>query len=687
MSLIVLNSRGQDPAEFENHGFNIRLGKGSQMCLCGVNLNRPPQTPLQIAISDCNNNGWIVGNGGRREDDFHPHSAIYFRIKEGVYNIDGLTFEMTYAMNGNYLPEHKDNYAGMPISCWRATTADFSAGGLRMENAGAVGAEVYSIKCGCVKVINGMRTRKRAVLGAAGGGQYPDPAGANAGAIPIGAPGVNDIIENVVDPDWITCIPSNRCKNFILTDPLWNTSNDARPGIFSGAGPIPADGSQDGYTWSTSLPAVGATRPEAMIGKIVGGIVSSKWTGGLNAGGGGNDPLAGNTNTQGPQALASRWGIGGNRMDLYWTIGERSSVAAGYQILFYAADMRKDGNYKINPTIDTRWGELQIPPPAAAEVWEICIRPISTIGGPNVYQLEAWARQRANFGGAQVGAAVPATGGGAAGVYNIDENGPNQLYKHLPMFQAMSYKEQAPVVGNWNFRSICHNCRPADGFGAGLTLVDFTSAAANVNNALDFTACFSPTTPNFANNPAGGGPTSANPLRHDLVGQSNRRAAIAPCIGYQTGTLQEAPQATADATGVAGGTASRNFESGEPVAVIQIPNVPLHGECGAGSTIWGGSNGGQVLGVAKLDEEGSYGAFNFGMNVYSEISQTNWIDVGNMGQDALSQLKVKITDPTGRKLVGLFPDTTIWLKIRSREQGNITTGGMDMRGVESSRNY
>ena len=63
MSLIVLNSRGQDPAEFENHGLNLKLGQETQFCLCGANLNRCPRASDNITITTGANNGWVVGNG------------------------------------------------------------------------------------------------------------------------------------------------------------------------------------------------------------------------------------------------------------------------------------------------------------------------------------------------------------------------------------------------------------------------------------------------------------------------------------------------------------------------------------------------------------------------------------------------------------------------------------------------
>ena len=680
MSLIVLNSRGQDPAEFENHGFNLRLGKETQFCLCGVNLNRPPQTPLQLAIGDSTNNGWIIANGGRLQNDFQAHTPNYFRIKPGVYNVDGMRDEMTYAMNGNYLPEHKDNYGGMTISCWRKTSGTPLVGGLVWSAAGVPpAARTYTLNCSMTKIVNGMRTRLSSVFGAAGGAEFRTilPL-TDAGNIPNGVPGVGDIVENATDPDYIDVRPSDRCKNFICVDPLWNTSNDGRAPINTPAGAIPADGTADGYTWGHEFLAT--DRPLDWVGKIRGGIVSSKWAGAITGVRDGEN--LGSVNEQGPQAMASRWGIAGTRFDLYWCIGPRTTPAA-FQIEFYSTDMRKDGNYKNNPTQDTKWGELQIP--QGAGFWEICMRPLQALVG-TTYVIEAWARERAAPGGAQVGAVVLATGGGALGQYEINTTD-KALYKHLPMFQGITYREQEPIVGVWSFRSIHHNARPNNGFSATTSLEPFSAGAPALNNATDITTCFSPTSINFQSNPVGGGPPSANPLRYDVVGQSNRRAAIAPCIGFQSGTLQTLAQATSSTTGLTAPTTSRDFESGEPVAIVQLTNIPLHGELGGGSTIWGGSNGGQVLGIANMENNGSYGAFNLGMNIYSEPSQTNWIDCGNMASDSLNQIRVKITDPTGRKIVGLFPDTTIWLKTRNKEHGETRTGGVDMRGNEKSSNW
>ena len=681
MSLIVLNSRGQDPAEFENHGFNLKLGRDTQFCLCGVNLNRPPKTPLQLAVTTGTNNMWIVANGGKLQNDAKIHSPIYFSLREGVYGIAGMAAEMTYAMNGNYEGKYKDNYAGMPISCWRANTADPLTGGLQVTQATAAGVTKYSAVCSMTKIVNGMRTRLSSVFGAAGGGSFPQPTGNQVGQIPTGIPDAGFIFENAIDSDYISVRPSISCKNFICLDPLWNTSNDATLTAFSGAGAIPADGTNDGWTWGCQLEP--APRPNTYIGKLRGGIISSKWTGGVTAGGCG---LQGSTNSHGPQSLQGRWAVGGNRYDIYWEVGERSSAATGFQIQFYSCDMTKGPNVKNNITTDSLWGSLTIPPIAAGgNFWEVCMRPIQV--GAGSYKVEAWCRERATAGGAQVGAALPATQGGAVGYYELNDT-TNALYQNLPLFQGMSYNEETPAASIWNFRSIHHNARPGDGFAATTSLIPFSSAAAAVNNAAKISCCFSPISPNFQRNPLGGGPTSTNPLRYDMIEAAHRHSGIAPVIGFQIGNIQEMPQATTAATGVEGDNGDKSFQSSEPVAVIQLPNIPLHGELGSGSTIWGGSNGGQVLGVAQLEDEGSnQSGYNLGMNSYTEPGLENWIDCGNLGVDALNQLKVKITDQQGRKLVGLFPDSTIWLKVRSSTQGAMRTGGTDQRGSENRSSW
>ena len=666
MSLIVLNSRGQDPAEFENHGLNIKLGQETQFCLCGANLNRCPKTPLQMSITNGANNGWVVANGESKASAETVYRPQQYQVREGVYNIPQLSDEMSLAMSGSY-GQKNDKMNNQLISTWRKTTAAPIGSGLFMDNtAGAPGSEIMSIQCAQCKLTGGVCSRLDKVYGALGGYSY-----AVGGVRPTGIPAPGTIIDNPVNALYTQCNPSATCKNFIDTDPLWNTGNSARLGTFSAAGAPDPGGADDGWFWALTFP--GGFDPVKMVDKIRGGVVSSKWTSAQTSGTGG--PAIG-TNTLAPLGADTRWGMNGERFDLWWEISPRTT-AANIQVDFYSTDIRKSALTRSSASSDTKVASLVIPNPAGPETWEISMRPVSTNGGGAIvsYKIECYARQRTAMGGNFVGAAIQGTAGGAPGFYQINGTD-NALYNHLPIFQAVSYREDVPA-GPYviSIAAIKHNTTPnANGFPA-LAVIAANTPLAALDNALEITCAFSPMHPNNMHNVL-----AASQLRGDMIDMAKRYASIGSSIGFEVGTLQEMDQATTATIGVAGANASSFWEGSDVVAVVQLPNIPLHGELGSGSTVWGGSNGGRVLGVVSLrDDETKY---SLGMNAYTEPSLENWIDVGNMGCDSLNQIKVKLTDAQGRKLIGLYPDSTVWLKIRSRHQGNMRTGGNDMRGYE-----
>jgi len=665
MSLIVLNSRGQDPAEFENHGLNLKLGQETQFCLCGANLNRCPRASDNITITTGANNGWVVGNGESKVSAEVVYSPQVYSIREGVYNVAQLADEMSAAMGGAY-GQTDDKYNNQKISTWRKTDVAPVGSGLWCDES-AIPVKM-SLKCSQCKILNGVCSRTDRVLGALGGNPY-HPAGTPA---PNGIPTLEtDIADNAVNALYTSLTPSVGCKNFIDTDPLWNTGNSARLTTFSAAGAPDPGGSDDGWFWAIDLPAGFDGR--SVVDKFRGGVVSSKWCSAAQSGTGG--PASG-TNTLAPLGANMEWGMNGNRFDLWWEVNPRTT-AANIQVDFYSTDIRKSPLTRSSAASDTKVGSLVIPTPVGAETWEISMRPVSTNGGGAIvsYKIECYARQRTAMGGNFVGAAIQATGGAAPGFYQI--NGTDQaLYNYLPIFQAVSYREDVPA-GPFviNIAAIKHNTTPnKNGFPATASLVANTPVAA-VDNALEISCAFSPLHPNNMYNSI-----ITQQLRGDMNDLSKRYASIGSSIGFEVGTIQEMAQATTSSIGVEGTNDSTYWEGSDVVAVVQLPNIPLHGELGAGSTVWGGSNGGRVLGVVSLrDDETKY---SLGMNAYTEPSLENWIDVGNMGCDALNQLKVKLTDAQGRKLIGLYPDSTIWLKVRSKQQGDMRTGGNDFRGTE-----
>ena len=668
MSLIVLNSRGQDPAEFENHGLNLKLGQETQFCLCGANLNRCPKTPLQMSITNGANNGWVVGNGDNKASAPAVYQPQQYQIKEGVYNIAQLAEEMSLAMKGAY-GQKNDKMNNQLISTWRGTAIAPTASGLFMTTTGLPGAEKMSIKCAQCKIIGGVCSRLDRVFGALGGYTYAD---ATTNQRPNGIPAPGSIIDNPTNGLYTRCSPSASCKNFIDTDPLWNTGNSGRMTVFSGAGPPAVGGADDGWFWAIEFPG-GLADARVLVDKFRGGVVSSKWTSARTSGTGG--PPSG-TNTLAPLGADTRWGMNGDRYDLWWEVAPRTTATV-IQVDFYSTDIRDSSLTRSSASNSTKVASLVIPNPVGAETWEISMRPVSTNGGGAIvsYTIECYARQRVAMGGDFLGAAVPGTNGGAAGFYQVNATD-NALYNNLPIFQAASYREDV-AAGAYviNLAAIKHNTTPnKNGFPAAASLVANTPVAA-LDNALEITCAFSPMHPNNMYNT-----NTVQQLRGDMIDMARRYASIGSSVGFEVGTLQQMPQVTTSSLGVEGINASSFWEGSDVVAVVQLPNIPLHGELGSGSTVWGGSNGGRVLGVVSLrDDETKY---SLGMNAYTEPGTENWIDVGNMGCDSLNQIKVKLTDAQGRKLIGLYPDSTIWLKVRSKHQGNMRTGGNDMRGYE-----
>ena len=61
LSLIVLSSHGQGPAEFENHfGRGLKLPRNAEICLCGANLNRYNKQDEAFIIQDNNSINSII---------------------------------------------------------------------------------------------------------------------------------------------------------------------------------------------------------------------------------------------------------------------------------------------------------------------------------------------------------------------------------------------------------------------------------------------------------------------------------------------------------------------------------------------------------------------------------------------------------------------------------------------------
>ena len=166
--------------------------------------------------------------------------------------------------------------------------------------------------------------------------------------------------------------------------------------------------------------------------------------------------------------------------------------------------------------------------------------------------------------------------------------------------------------------------------------------------------------------------TDAGSIDNRLVQMSKRYANIASSIGFRENALYQMSSANSQ-TGLQGAYASESWNDKETLCVVQIPSLGIDGELGGGSGNYGGANTAQILGVVGLADSTANIA-----HVYREPNMENWIKIKNLGHDSINQLKVKLTDTTGRKLKCLQPESTIWIKIREcKNDGGIKTGGIN----------
>ena len=121
MSLIVLNSHGQDPAEFENHfGRGLKLPRNAEICLCGANLNRYNKQDEAVIIQD-NNDAFIVlvSGGSANPQDYAPFGAYAVKLKAVSFTFGDVGSQLSNALAvGNYLYGTK-NYMDIPVSPFR----------------------------------------------------------------------------------------------------------------------------------------------------------------------------------------------------------------------------------------------------------------------------------------------------------------------------------------------------------------------------------------------------------------------------------------------------------------------------------------------------------------------------------------------------------------------------------------
>lgn len=705
MSLVVLNSQGQDPAEFENHfGRGLKLPKNAEICLCGVNLNKWEKSIGASIVQDIND-AFIVGYG--RDRDYLPVAPYLVRLKSGNYTASQLGSQLANALAvGNYWTSYADgNFQDIPVS-------PFLNGGL----LGVYDAANNKMKITCRRsyvareqLAFDLYNEETEWLGTCG--SQPNSSNANPldTAVNIGtAAGVNQNIspfaEDLTYADWL---PTTGTKAMLKAEPLWICSNGAgilqpSPGVLGGTNPnIITPPQEFGYSWAFTL---GDNMPVNYMLGMRGGIFRDQANGAVNTANG-IDTYSQAANRK---DLRLNWSVGGNKYDLWWEIesfaqGGATPESGNYTFGVYYMPTNKINNgqawlrsnaVKIG---EGRWATGTGPCGAPTSNF-VCInfRPVDGTGGTDAnapvatvatdrdkmcidfrYSRGIPLSDAVSGAGPVAGGINNANGGGTPGYIQITDNGVFDLYKGAPIFMGASFSE---VNGKgYNLSAL------TDGMGIKMKGIQHRTAPGNLAqmNAINGDAAyvsggsviaqmeFSFLPVNFAFSPLLEA-LAAPFIKSELMTASNRYSNIASTIGFEEGVVNTLAS-SASATGLSSTFETSGWNDKETVCVVQLPNIPIDGELGGGSGNFGGANTAQILGIVGLAADNETTG-----HVYREPFMENWIKVKNLGCDALNQIKVKLTDTTGRKLKCLVPESTIWIKMREcRNDGGVRTGGVN----------
>lgn len=686
MSIVVLTSRGQDPAEFENHfSRGLKLPKNAEICLCGAQLTRAD--PVEgITIAGSNNDGFIIVYGSPNYGAYAPYGSYRVKIKPGIYTPAELASQIINALAvGNYnLNFLKGNFSDIPVSPLR----------LGLFCAYDTGTKLMKYTVDRNYVVNNAELTDDFI-----GTKFIASCGQDLGGSPGTIPGTivpRQLTISQLDRRYCCFYPSATANCLLKTDVLWNGSNGAAPlqptdpavSVFGTTNPgdiIPKY--QNGWRWGVQLDET--IDREYVLG-MCGGIIQSRkvWNETTHTGYDIRDEAANQHD------LRLDWAVGGAKWDLWWEVDSfipAQGAPGSYKICVYYHPIPK--SWTGNETWDRsnavkvgegRWG---IGPGGTPVYNEVVFRPVDgTLGdAAGAYRVAAPDANKCciDFGTntadpAALVAPVPGvwrrmTASGAPGYVAVSDEGQFDLYKHAPIYMGYAHRNDryiaadASQLGAISLQGIEHATRTQDiASMASIAYAEWVDDPANVSNPnysfLPITFAFSPLTEN------------QNSFSRPMVqAASARYSNIAGSIGFlerRTHTLQSANSAT----GLSSDISADNWDAPNPLAVIQLPNLAIDGDLGGGNSVWGGAVSANILGVCPTQD-----ANNATREVFYEPSMENWIKVKNLGSDSLDQIKVKLTDNTGKKLTGLQPDSNIWIKIKCGSDGKNLT--LEKRGA------
>ena len=662
MSILVLNSKGEDPEDFSNYMTeNIEFPANAEVCLVGSHINRKLMVPKEVSFSVHGNRlHFQYGHGGTFGSgrEYTPHSSYQYEFhnKAGIWPVKANTYGEIEATSNGYLNSPEFTPISPLCGGW---ANDIGAGTdlFTLFNSLRYPDRAQSDGSTLLKNIFQVpgATNKNPVLGAF-----------NDTATPVATDSVNlqgaGPYANWVGVESLT----NKVTNYIDVEPLFNTDNGARAAVFATL-PSTTNIQGGGYHWQFTI--VGNTVDD--ITGLRGGIIAS---GGEIINPNKGDAMNGTNSTLNKLS---------NNTDFscWWQVTRSNPATGACTIAFYKRPIQPPGKKGYSTQMDgaIKWGQVALT--ASTESQRVGIRPINN--GAGEYRLEGYGVNVTTATNAIQGITLAATDGGAAGYVTITDPRDStiaeadkfNLYRHLPIFQGVTCpRSRAPGTLNVTMNAIHHNETHST-----------VASVAQQTASLPFTFGFKPLD-----------------LEDQIIEKFDaqnyagiRRAQIGYALGYSSAWLRQTALLMLPAG--TGAVAEIPINSTIPIAhslVVSLPNLPISGFFGnstgtneAGTLgINSGGTSAPIIGVIPFGtgplrtsdtagfQNGDSGWAHAARGSWYAAPMENWIKLKNPSAFKVSSLRVKLTDELGTKPDILAGNTTITIKIKAPAVGDVDRG-------------
>jgi len=630
MSLIVLNSKGSDPEDFSNFiTEQIKFPANAEVCLVSSHINRKMMIEKEVRLeAGANTLGFQFGSGKldalRPTTGYTPHSSSSWEIGESDNHFPVIIKEAEISTLANAFMNEAEYQPISPLVGGWASTID--AGGQ-------------------FTFVNTLKIPDRP---SSAGDTTIDDILIQPGSNQISGGGINDIDilpgnASVAQPagalyaGWVGCKGTNGsgATAFVDNEPVWNTDTGGRVGTFT---PLAGAGTCiDGGGWTWGFEVKGTQKD--MLG-LRGGIFS-------------NAQFSGQT-AQNQSAVLSKI-TGGTDFCLWWEISRADNASGRITANFYARQPKGPGDKGSQQDDAILWGSIDLGP--SVEGVRLGMRPVQiNSGGLDRYCIEGFAGRGNNASNAWDAVPVAVAENGTDGhIVITDPATPGagyqfDLYRHLPL--RMGCVTQ--VEDNAILMNAVHHKRTTH----------VNMVAGSIATSPNFTFCLGDITP-----------TEQTAEKFDAgLRQTLRKSTIGQTLGYTSNFLTETATNMALPAGV---PAELTLGVAFPLAkslVVCCPDLPITGfygnsagELNAGTlNLNSGGNAGAILGVIPFGNKPLV-AMGHDRGEFFSSPMENYIKLNNPASFSLSSLRCKITDALGQKPNLLDPNTTITLKIKSRD--------------------